>query len=186
MTLTKQQIRARKKATTPAGVKRKVERGEAHGNERAYVRVGKMNTKIMTGQEDLSVWSDEELKRGQRKDKNGRWQGRPPSIVPKAIHDEMVRRTMEKAATMMNDNLEAAVACLVDIVKGADVEDKDRIKAASMIIDRVMGRTPEKVELTAQVKPWQTAVQGGIVRVPRSALPAADEEDIIDVDEVED
>lgn len=170
------EVRARKKASTPKAIREKAERGETNGNERALMRIGKTNTKIITGQEDLSLWSDEELRRGQRKDKHGQWKGRPPKIVPKAIHDELVRRTMEKAVGLMNDNLTEAVQCLIDIVKGSDVEDKDRIKAASMIIDRVMGRTPEKVELSATVKPWQQAVQGGIVRAPL---------DVIDVEEVD-
>ena len=158
-------VRAKRRASTQKAIRERAERGETHGNERALVRVGTVNTKILTGQEDLSVWSEEELRRGQRKDKNGRWQGRPPAVVPKAIHDELVRRTMEKAVTLMNDNLVEAVQCLVDIIQGGETEDKDRIKAASMIIDRVMGRAPERVEISATVKPWQQAVQGGIVRV---------------------
>lgn len=158
-------IRARRNASSQKAIRERAERGETHGNERALVRIGKANTRIITGQEDLSEWDEEELRRGQRRDKNGRFQGQAPKVVPKAIHDELVRRTLNKATELFNENLVTAVECLVDIVKGEDVEDKDRIRAASMILDRVMGKTPDKVELSAEVKPWQSAVSGGIVRI---------------------
>lgn len=158
-------VRAKRRASSQAALTEKAKRGEATGKERALVRVGASNTRILTGQEDLSEWDDEELRRGQRRDKNGRFQGVAPKIVPKAIHDELVRRTLSQANDLFNENVVTAVECLIDVVKGADSEDKDRIRAAAMILDRVMGKTPDKVELSAEVKPWQTAVNGGIVRI---------------------
>lgn len=50
------------------------------------VRVGNTNTAILSGEEDLSLWSEEELVRGRRRAKNGKWVGRPPAVVPKALH----------------------------------------------------------------------------------------------------
>lgn len=170
-------IRAKRRSSTQEAIRKKAERGEATGDERAVVRVGKRNTKILTGQEDLSVWSDEELQRGQRKDKNGRWQGVKPTIVPKAIHDELVRRTLAKANQKLVENTETAVEALVDIVKGQDVEDKDRLRAIAMIMDRVMGKTPDKMELSGEVPPWQIAINAGIVRIKPSDILGDDEED---------
>lgn len=142
-------IRAKRATVSTAALKKRAEAGEDVDGARALMRLGQANTRILTGQEDLSLWDDEELLRGQRKDKNGRFQGRPPKVVPLAIHREITRRQMEQAAVLMRDNLTEAVQCLIDIVKGADSEDKDRIKAADMILNRVMGTAPVKVEVEA-------------------------------------
>ena len=40
------------------------------------IAIGQTNLAILRGEEDVSLWSDEELRRGQRRDKNGHWVGR--------------------------------------------------------------------------------------------------------------
>lgn len=65
---------------------------------RASISLGRTNAAILHGDEDLTLWSEEELIRGPRRDKNGSWSGRPPKVVPKAVHDELVRRPTAKAA----------------------------------------------------------------------------------------
>lgn len=173
-------IRGKRRSVSLPRLEAKAAEGNTTGDERALVRLGKTNTKILTGQEDLTLWSKEELLRGQRQDRNGRWQGRAPKVVPKAIHDELVRRTLSEAQSKLTDSLVDAVEALADIVKGKDVEDKDRITAAKLIIDRVMGRVPEKIDLRVGEKPkWETALEA--VLVPTDA----DAAEIIDVDFVE-
>lgn len=166
-------IRAKRRASGIERIQAKAANGQAHA-ERGYVQMGRMNTAILAGHEDLSTWSDEELRRGQKKDKNGRWQGRRPSVVPKALHDELVRRTLSKAEELMRDNLHTAVEALVDVVTGEDVEDKDRLRAIAMIMDRVMGKEPQRVEVGGDA-PWMAAIAAAIVGT-------VEDEDIIDVE----
>ena len=140
---------------------------------RNKVRVGKTNSAILSGQADLSTWSDEELMRGQKRSKNGNWTGRPPVVVPTLLHQELVRRKMSKAHDLLRDNLVAATEVLIELATDADVESATRLKAATTILDRVLGKAPEtvNVELT---KPWMIALQAGIVSV--------NSQDVIDVD----
>lgn len=140
---------------TPTSLKKKAARGEDITDKRAMVHMGMTNTRIMTGQEDLSLWTDEELKRGRRKGKNNRWSGRPPSVVPKAIHDELVRRTLDRANEILRENLVVGVQCLVDLVQGEDVDDKVRLQAALAIKDAVMGKAPASLEINATVKTYE-------------------------------
>ena len=49
---------------------------------RARVRMSDTNTAILRGELDLTAWSEEELIRGQRRARNGHFQGRPPRVVP--------------------------------------------------------------------------------------------------------
>lgn len=172
---TAHQIASKRKASSPKAIKEKAERGDASGDERAFVRLGRSNTRILTGQEDLSEWDDEELRRGFKKDKHGQFKGRPPKIIPKALHDELVRRTMSKAQELLRDNLEAAVEVLTEIAGDPDCEAKDRLRAAGMIMDRVMGREPQKIEVGGEVPPWQVAIQAGIVSINGEALLGSDE-----------
>lgn len=73
------------------------------GAGRSPVWVGKANSAILAGTEDLSLWSEEELLRGQRRGKNGRWVGPRPKVVPTAIHQELVQRRMLNAHDLLGD-----------------------------------------------------------------------------------
>ncbi len=127
----------------------------------------------MNGEEDVSLWSDEELTRGQRKDKNGTWVGRPPTVVPKALHDELVRRKMSKAFELLRDNVVAATEVLIQLATDPSVDANVRLKAATTIMDRVLGKASERVELTApEIPPWLQTIRGGIVRTRAVAIEA--------------
>lgn len=141
--------------------------------KRRAAYVGKTNAAILAGEADLSEWSEEELLRGQRRDKNGGWVGRPPKVVPMAVHNELVRRKMSRAHELLRDNLVAATEVLVDLATDPEVESAVRLKAATTIMERVLGKTPERVELSAtERKPWEAAVTGGIVRIAPEPIEA--------------
>lgn len=175
-------VRAKRSAASPGAIAAKAARGETDGTERALVRMGRSNTRVITGQDDLSEWTDEELRQGQRYDKNGRFQGKAPVVVPKVLHDELVRRTLISANDLMRDNLEDAVKMLVKLAKSPGVEAKDRLRAISMIMDRVMGKSPDKVEISGQ-SPWLIALQAGVVHVNGDDEPT--EEDVEDIEDAE-
>jgi hypothetical protein len=165
-----------------SSLRAKRERGEFRGDEQAYVRLGRTQTRVLVGEDDLSDWTDEELRRGCRAiRRNGRYTGRftnkKPDVVPKKMHDELVRRTMSKANALLNENLLKAVECLVEIITDPQSENKDRIKAAQLVMDRVMGKAPERIEVRSDA-PWLLALQGGIVSVDNEA-------DVIDVEDEE-
>lgn len=170
--------RAQQRAVSPAALRRKQERGEASGEERALVRIGTSGTKVLSGMDDLSGWDDEELRRGRRRVQEGiskgKFRGRDPIVVPKALHDELVRRTLDQAAKLFYENVVMAVEVLMELVSDPDVEPKDRLRAIQMITDRAMGKAPEKVELSGEMKPWEIALRGGIVNTGGSAT---DDED---------
>lgn len=170
-------IRAKRASSTQKAITKKVQEGRATGNERAVLRIGKANTRIITGQDDLSEWTDEELKEGRRKGANGSFIGRKPTIVPKAIHDELVRRTLAKANQKLVENTEAAVEALVDIVKGADTEDKDKLRAIDMIMNRVLGKPADKLEVSGETPLWQLAIGSAIVSIKSSDVLGDDEGD---------
>lgn len=123
------------------------------------ITLGNTNTAILNGDEDLSLWSDEELLRGQRRARNGRWQGRPPKVVPMAVHHELNRRRMSKAREVLDESLEAAVSLFAEVVKDKDAPLDLRLKAAKEIVDRTMGKAPDTVSIHVEKAPWEEVVE---------------------------
>ena len=83
----------------------------------------------------------------QRRAKNGRWTGRPPKVVPLRLHEELTRRRLSEAYDLLREDLVAAVQVLGQVVRDEAAPPKDRIKAAELIMDRVMGKAPIKVDV---------------------------------------
>jgi len=127
------------------------------------ISLGKTNTLILSGAEDVSLWSDEELLRGQKKARNGRWTGRKPTVVPLAVHLELNKRRMSHAREVLDDSLEAAVSLFAEVVRDVDAPLDLRLKAAKEITDRVMGRAPEHVQVHLAPEPWEELLVDSIV-----------------------
>lgn len=147
-------------------------------NERTRVRLGKGNTAILAGDVDLAQWSDEELARGQRRDRNGRFQGRPPKVVPMVVYRELARRQTEAVHKHLRDNILEAAQVLTELIKNPAVDDNARIKAIGMVFDRMLGKAPERVEI-AMTNPLDEDI---------AAIVVYDDSEFIDVEahEVED
>jgi hypothetical protein len=144
---------------------------------RKKIRVGETNARLLDGEEELNDWTMEELLRGRRMDKNGTWRGSPPKVVPMAVHQELTRRTLEEAAELLRESLVPGLEALRNIMLDPDTKAADRIKAIDMVMNRVMGKEPTKVEVTSD-SPWIIALQDAIV-------PGEDDEEELDEDEEE-
>ncbi len=147
------------------------------------VWVGKANRAILDGTEDLSLWSEEELLRGQRKGRHGRWVGPRPKVVPTAVHQELVQRRMLAAHKLLGENLVKAVQVLATIMEDKRADHGVRVKAATTIIERVLGKVPERIHLAPDdpEPTWAKAIRAGMVQalVPTEnhSLPVALDDD---------
>ena len=139
------------------------------------IYAGKANVAILNGDEDVRQWDDEELRRGQRRNKNGGWSGRPPKIVPKAVHDELVRRQYDAAARILRESLVDAVTLFAEIVRDVDADPAVRLKAGQLIVERVMGREPLRVNVEVKAK-WEQAIEASIVSLPAGLVDAIEVE----------
>ena len=125
---------------------------------------GRVNAAILAGDEDLTQWTDEELIRGQRRDRNGNWGGRPPVMVPSVVHQELTSRRMAEARELLRDNTLAAVNVLVEVATDKDAPASDRVKAAGMILDRTLGRAPLTVVMDIE-PPWAKALRRSTIGI---------------------
>jgi len=72
----------------------------------------------------------------------------------------------QKLQTKMTQELERAVDELIGIIKNKHTEDRDKIAAIKLLMERVMGKVPDTVDLRIADKPkWAEALTGGIVSV---------------------
>jgi hypothetical protein len=162
-------------------------RGRRGGPERRYVTLGKTATRVVKGEEDLSTWTDVELERGRKRDRNGGWTGRPPLVVPRGIHEELVRRRMREAdRVLLEEGTLAAVRLWVDVVNDEEADLSMRLRASENIIDRVRGKAAQPIYVAtpadAPETPWEQMVKRAVVGTLEQAreLLASNDDDVVE------
>jgi hypothetical protein len=100
---------------------------------------------------------DEELQRGQLRTKHGNFAGGVPTIVPRDLRREQAKRLKDKFDEANLAALMPARLVIEQIAAGDgwEIPAKVQLDAARYIIERSVGKVPDKVELTAEVKPWE-------------------------------
>jgi hypothetical protein len=96
---------------------------------------------------DLDI---EELARGQLKDKNGKFTGRPPKVLPREIVDAMRNEHHKRVNGILEQSLPQQVKTMIEISQNKKADPGVRLKAAIYVYERFMGRTPEKINITAE------------------------------------
>lgn len=144
--------------------------------------------KLLSGVIKVEDLDDEELARGMCRDANGSFTGSPPRMVPKDMHDRMVRELFQRADQTLREGLLDAAGSIVEIARGSAYEPADRIKAATWLWERLRGKVADVVVHT-QDKPWEMVlsnISGGSRAASRAARGVADEEEILEAQLVSD
>lgn len=108
---------------------------------------------LEAGYIDADDLSDEELRNGVAH------RGRHIRLS-KEVYQKITQRHFQRAQELLSEGLLPAIQALNHIAQGSAYEPGDRIKAATYIVERVMGKTPD-VLITKEIKePWQELVAG--------------------------
>lgn len=153
------------------------------GGDRARIRLSKRSTAVVRGEEDVSTWDWEELRRGRKRSDDGNFYGRDPKIIPRVCFEEMYRRVISVAERKLLEALPEIVDALLEIIKTEDVDHNTKLRAIQYATDRVMGKPEgrETVELNVRKEPWQRALEGGIVGTEAQIIEA----EVVDEDDVD-
>lgn len=145
------------------------------------MRLGKRWSEILMAVEDGAFTWDElvatldasEIARGQIKDKNGRFGGRPPAMVPRGFYDACTKELMKRGRSEYEKAYLVAVKAMADIAAGKEIGAKpaDKIKAAQFVIERLEGKTPDRVEIKMD-NPFGDLVSGAIAEINEDAAIA--------------
>ena len=112
-------------------------------------------------------WSeldDEELARLQVRGRNGQFSGPRPRVIPRELIQMHTRELFARNEKLMKDVILKATSVFTDVIDSTTASDADKMRAAQYLHDRILGKTPDKVELKAELKPWETlASEIGII-----------------------
>lgn len=147
----------------------------------AVMKVTSRTVDAINDPDSIHDWDDDELEKGYRKASNGKFVGRPPRVVPTECHRELARRLISKATMIMTTDLPLAFECLHKVMASESAEDKDKIAAARLIIERCMGKVPDRVAVQMDTPKWTKALEAGIV----SVMMDDKDDEVIDAEVVE-
>jgi hypothetical protein len=122
---------------------------------------------LMSKEVRVADLTDEELIRGQLLDADGRFRGRPQSRVPKEFHEELMKRILDRGFDKLRGSYMKAMGVIVDdIVNDDTVDIRLRYDASKYVIERLAGKTPDRVEVGVDLKPWEVVMSKIIKEVP--------------------
>lgn len=112
---------------------------------------------LIDGELDVAELDDEEVAYGITKCDDGKFSAKAAyhaSRLPKRVKDQMQRELFKRADRLMRGNLLASIEAIIEIATSPGSEDRDRLKAAQYILERIQGKTPDVVTVS-QEKPWE-------------------------------
>lgn len=103
----------------------------------------------ITWEDIVSEMDEEELARRQFRASTGTFVGRPPARPPLKFVQACDRELISRGALMWRSAYEKAIGTLVSIAESEEAKESDRIKAATLIIERIEGKVPDRVVVSA-------------------------------------
>lgn len=139
---------------------------------RITIRPSERQAEIWDPNFDLSQLDDEELVRGRRRGHDGTFKGGESKALPAAFHRRAMQELFKRADDNLRINLVACVDGLTKIATDVNIDPAVRARTAQWVIERVMGKTPDVVQLKAQ-DPWDAALDGVIAEAEESQIRKA-------------
>jgi hypothetical protein len=129
------------------------------------VQVGKRWGEIITAvkrgdytwAEFVENLDEEELARGQLKDKNGRFQGRPPSLVPREFLLASQRELKRRFDELFQRDVVGMAKSYLELAKNEQLKPETRAKMMQYAMERVFGGIPKDVNIR-QESPWEQVI----------------------------
>ena len=122
-----------------------------------HVRRGWAN--FANGKIPWSELDDEELARLQVRGRDGQFHGTRPRVIPRELIQAHTRELLSRNDKLMKDVILKATSVFTDVIDSPTASDADKMRAAQYLHDRILGKTPDRVELKAELKPWESVVE---------------------------
>lgn len=121
---------------------------------------------IRSGDVPISDLDDDEVAQGMLKrtrEMRIPTAGTGPKLVPAELADARTRLLVERVTEQFKGVAFRATQVFIDVMENPEASDADKMKAATYLHQRLLGKVPDRVEITAEIKPWENLV-GGILR----------------------
>lgn len=161
-----------RKAARPDDKRLKANRGKSPREARPPEQKTR-HEQLVDGDISVSDLDDDELRKGRCKDRHGGFRGRPPKMLPAklvtAMQEEFRRRVEAEFQGLAND----ARNTLREIALDKRAQSQARVNAAALILERAVGKVPDKQETTLEVKSFEDDIEGLLVDLPEDELTKA-------------
>jgi hypothetical protein len=145
------------------------------------VHISDKMQRLLDGTLEFTDLTDEELRRGQLADKNGNFTGKPPDLIPRKFYNAMVRELTYRMNAKFREHALEAIDTVVDVMRNGEGEQfsqferagTGRLKAAELILNRVIGKVADKSEVSVDITTWQGLAENGelLIDVEATDLP---------------
>ena len=116
-----------------------------------YLRLQGRYAMLLQGVLKVEDLDDEELAQGRLKASDGTFRGRPPRVVPAELVQAMRREWLSRAESKLREALmQKGIGTLVELAGDTNIDPAVRLRAADKIIERTMGKVPDKVHIAAE------------------------------------
>ena len=116
-----------------------------------YLRMQGRYALFLNGKITVEDLDDEELSRGQLRALDGTFRGRPPRVVPSELVQAMRREWLKRAEARLREALlDKGIGTLTSLADDPSIDAAVRLRAAEKIIERTMGKVPDRVQLAAE------------------------------------
>jgi hypothetical protein len=112
---------------------------------------------FMNGELTVHDMDEEELARGTFRAKDGTFRGRPPKTIPRDFATQLSRELLTRADSALKKRIMEAIDVLYEEMKDGE-KSADRIRAANIFLERVLGKVPERVVVSPGRPEWEGAV----------------------------
>lgn len=107
--------------------------------------------------------TDREIEKGRWADKEGKFKGRPPARIPRKFYDELQAERIKRWNRKVETDLDAMRDVLRDIALNPRASADARHKSAVYLIERTVGKVPEKSEIKVDLAKWEENIEGVLV-----------------------
>lgn len=140
--MTGKQVRAR--------ARRKLQKGKKLDDETFEAWAGK----------PIEQWDIEELARGRTRDGGGRFRGKPPQYMPRAVHERIAERFKMLVRDQLNISSVTALGVIQNLLTEDGLDDKGKpivpastkLDAAKWLVEHVVGKAVQPTQTDVSVK----------------------------------
>ena len=121
---------------------------------------------FISGELSVEDLDDEEIQRMLLRNERGTFQGRPPISLPREFIRAFQVEQQRRFQNWINTHVEDAQKAIIELVNSKSLSpgDATRLKAAQEILERYAGKTPDKIEVKAEVSVFEeTAAEAVII-----------------------
>lgn len=116
-----------------------------------YIRLRGRYAEFLSGKITVEDLDDEELAQGRLRSSDGTFRGRPPTVIPAEMVQAMRREWLKRAQnTLAEALLDVGIRGMIELAKDPLVDPAVRLRAQQVIIERTMGKVPDKIEIAAE------------------------------------